>query len=343
MKQKRVLVVGAGALGITTAYHLQLGDAAISFLVRPNRVEALSQPQRLYSFRDHSVNTLTDYQVYTGVDELKGQYFDMVLLTLDGAACRSAEGSALLKELGKVMANTHTFLVICGVGLGLTEYVRATTGLPAGQLLEGTMVLYAYQVERWTFPLQPGTDEALHNSSDIAYLVFNPKRSFMVTSSPARPSKLFADLYNASGVVTCARAPTNVYRAFTSAYFSFTTACELTNWRSTDAVINDPVLWPLACQSQREILRLKQHGLAGKLLAWMMTDKRQAKIARQSDVDGAPIGNLQFNHFHHGGKVQAQDIGTMIACADLGEAQGQDMSATRELVNRWQHQAPVQE
>ncbi|MYM63022.1 ketopantoate reductase family protein [Pseudomaricurvus sp. HS19] len=335
MKTKRILVVGAGALGITTAYHLQLAGADIGFLVRPNREQALSRPQKLYCFNDHSVQTLDGYQVFTDVSQLKGSYFDFVMVTLDGATCRTEEGSTLLKALGKAMANTHSVLLICSVGIGLYDHVRQATGLPAGQILEGTMSMFAYQVDRWTAPLKPTTNTGLHNSADIAYLNHNPGRSFMVTAKPARPAKVFTELFNGCGVARCSTMPVKLYRAFTSAYFCYTTACELTDWRGTDAVINDPELWPLVGRAQREILRLKQHGLAGKLMSWLMTDERLAKTTRQTDTDGEPIGTLAFNHFHHGGKVQAQDIGTVIACADIGEAQGQDMSATRELVNRW--------
>ena len=43
----KVLIVGAGATGLVAGYHLQLAGAEITFLVRPKRLLALSQPQIL--------------------------------------------------------------------------------------------------------------------------------------------------------------------------------------------------------------------------------------------------------------------------------------------------------
>jgi NADPH-dependent 2,4-dienoyl-CoA reductase/sulfur reductase-like enzyme len=44
----RILIVGAGAMGLVTGYHLQLAGAAVAFLVRPARALEMSRSQVLY-------------------------------------------------------------------------------------------------------------------------------------------------------------------------------------------------------------------------------------------------------------------------------------------------------
>jgi hypothetical protein len=102
-------------------------------------VAALSRPQTLFHYNDHCLNTLENCRVVTDTADLQGQRFDFVLLTLDGATCRSEQGVATPGALGAALADTGTSLVICGVGIGLYEHVQATTGFDAQHLLQGTM------------------------------------------------------------------------------------------------------------------------------------------------------------------------------------------------------------
>jgi len=183
LNEPQVLIVGAGALGMTCAYFLQLGGAKISFLVRPHRLAELSRPQKLYCYNDHSVKTLDGYRVFTDASELQGQYFDFAMLTLDGATCRSEQGIATLSAMDKALAGGNTNLVICGVGIGLYEHVKNTTGFAESNLLEGSMKMFAYQVGRADSP-QPSADIELHNSADIAFLSFPDRVGFFLAAKP---------------------------------------------------------------------------------------------------------------------------------------------------------------
>lgn len=335
MSQPGILVIGAGALGTVMGYHLQLAGADICFLVRPNRLEKMSRPQKLYAYHDHSVKPFSGYRVIADLNVIKRQSFRFVVLTLDGASCRSAEGTALLRELGDALAGTGTKLLICGVGIGLYDHIQTITGFDRNDLLEGTMVMYAYQVDRAEMPLPPPADRARHDMADVAYLNFSRRRGFMVASGPGIGGKDFVDLLNKCEVVRGSTLNGSMFRAFTSAFFAFTTACELTGWQGTEALINNTDIWSLCCTSQREILGLKQHGLAGKLMSWLMSDKVQEKNARKMERDASPMDMTAFNRFHHGNKVLAQDIGVMEDCARAGAAQGRDMSATNALLQGW--------
>lgn len=335
MNGKRVLVVGAGALGLTCAYHLQLAGAEISFLVRPHRVEGLSRPQKLYCFNDDTLKMLDNFQLLSAPKELVGKHYDFVMLTLDGSTCRSEQGSATLNAIGRALADTGSHLLICGVGIGLYQHVKKITGFSESNLLQGTMRMFAYQVADWTYDVKPPTNKEQYLQADVAYLGFANRVGFFMSSSPGRASKAFSQLWNASGVSVCKRMPNNVYTGFSNAFFPFTVASEIDGWVGTESLIADQSLWALCCESQREILRLKNFGLAGRLMSKLMSDKRIEKMMREMDVGGERIGFTAFNHFHHGGKVLEQDIEVMRNCVAAGEQQGRNMSATKTLLEQW--------
>ncbi len=332
---ERVLIVGAGALGLTTGYHLQLAGADISFLVRPHREADLMQQQTLYSYAENCVHSLGEFALYTAPEQLRGKDFDFILLTLDGATCHSEQGTLTLSALGEIFRGGRAVMIICGVGLGLYDHVRRSTGLPEARLLEGTMKSFAYHVGVDNAPQPAAENRELHDSADCAYLNFPDGVGFFVTSTPKAASKAFAALYDRSGVVTCGKIPTGLYRMVTNIFFSAIVASELDGWRGSESLIGNAELWPLCCESQREILRLKRNGLMGKLLAFMMSDKKIAQTLRKTDSEAAPMGYTAFNRCHHGGKVVEQNVGILEKCLAEGAAHGQTLPATTELLRRW--------
>jgi len=126
-----------------------------------------------------------------------------------------------------------------------------------------------------------------------------------------------------------------LFNMFSNSFFPFTVACEINGWQGTEALIADHELWQLCCQSRREIMGLKNFGLAGKVFSLLMSDSQQAKMMRKSERDAAAMGYTEFNKFHHGGKVLQQDIQIIENCLASGEQDGRDMSATRTLLERW--------
>ena len=335
MADNTVLIVGAGALGLTCAYHLQLAGADIAFLVRPHRQEDLSRPQTLYRYNDHSLKTLDSFEVFTSPDALKGKTFDFVLLTLDGATCRSDQGQKTLRELGEALAGTGANLIINAVGLGLYDHIKETTGLPAEQLLQGTMAMFAYQVGQPNTPEPPMEHRQRHDSADIAYINFPNGADFLLAGKPAKPAKAFMELFNRSGVATCKRIPAALYNTFTDSFVPFIAASNIKDWEGVEAVIDDKEVWQLCCKSQREIMGLKRHGPAGKIFSLMMTNNRQKKMLQDSALEAEPMGYNAFNRFHHGGKVREQNMQILANCIASGESDGRDMTASKTLLDRW--------
>jgi len=335
VSRSRVLIVGAGALGLTCAYHLQLAGASVSFLVRAPRAEALSRPQRLYCYNDHDLKTLDGYAVARSVEELRDEPFDFVLVTLDGAGCRTEAGIATLQALGQWLGGNAARLLICGVGLGLYEHVCRVTGLGPDRVLEGTMTMLAYAVGSAGAPRPAQQDTALHDSADLAYFRFPEGNGFVLSSRPVRGAKAFAALFDCSGVVRCILMPRRVYRMTTNLFFPFAVACALDGWRGTAALIANEELWALCCASQREIMRLAEHGFAGKLAALLVNDTRMAKQLLDREEAASPIGFTAFNRYHHGGKLIGQAIQVLEDCVAAGRAKGRAMPATGALLERW--------
>ena len=78
MNPPRILIVGAGAMGMVTGYHLSLAGVAVTFYVRPARLAELHGPQRLYCYDDATLKEFSNYQVITTIaaadehDQLRG-------------------------------------------------------------------------------------------------------------------------------------------------------------------------------------------------------------------------------------------------------------------------------
>lgn len=331
----KILIVGAGALGLTTGYHLSLAGAKITFLVRKHRIDDLSRPQKLYCFNDHHLKTFNNIKVVTELNAQDDVVFDYVLLTLDGATCRSDQGVRTIQAIGEALAGNTTRLMINAVGIGLYEHIRQTTGLPDERILQGTMGTFAYQINQPGAPHPEGIEASLYRQADIAYLNFPDSMDFVVANKPKRAANEFMQLFNRCGVAKCKVVPAAMLTMFSNSFFTLTTASEINDWQGTESLIADSELWHLCCQSKREILGLRQHGIPGKIMAMLMSDSRQANMLRQSDKQAAPMGLTAFNRFHHGGKVQQQDIQIMENCLAAGEEQGRAMDATRELLQRW--------
>ncbi|HET8709942.1 MAG TPA: hypothetical protein VFM32_01100, partial [Spongiibacteraceae bacterium] len=224
--------------------------------------------------------------------------------------------------------------VICGVGIGLYEHVRDTTGFGENNLLEGSMKMFAYQVGRPNSP-QPSSDIELHNSADIAYLFFPDRIGFFLAAKPKNAAQAFAQAWKNSGTIFCKLMPPKVYEVFSNTFFPFTVACELTGWAGTDALVNNREMWQLCCDAQREIMRLKQHGFMGKIFSWLMSNAKLEKMMRDMDRDATPMGFTAFNRFHHGGKVLEQDVQILENCAAAGAREGCTMSAVNKLLAMW--------
>lgn len=334
MAKSSVLIVGAGALGIITGYHLQLAGAEVSFLVRPGRLPAMQQAQVLYCYDDHELKQFSDYQAFASVVDATKIKHDFVIVTFDGATCRGEEATELLQALGEAMQQDQSVAVISGVGV--REYCRETMGLPEERVIEGTMGLLSYQTDRVTMPLNPPTDPGQLAMASMAYHHMGKNPGFMVVGKPKQAAKAFAELYNRSGVSKCSIMPAKLYATFTSSIFAIMAMFDLAGWPDAETMAKDQELMALGSSAMKEIMRLSEHGLMGKLASLFLSPRQLAKNNLKMERDCLPVDYSAFNKFHHGGKVREQDMAVLRRSLESGQAQGKSMPALSELLGRYE-------
>lgn len=323
-------------MGVFMGYHLGLAGASITFFVRPARLDGMKPPQVLYNYDDAQLKTYSDYQTITTVAEVAAQRFDYVLVTFDGATCRSTEGAMLLSELGDAVRPTLAAMIIGGVGIGLREHYLKTTQLPQDRLLEGTLGALSYQVQRVNLPLHSPVDPAQLAKASMAYHHFPNKVGFMLASHPARSARAFAKLYDRCGVSRCSHMNVTLYKMVTNVFFPMTAVCDLAGWPDVKGMTAHKPLLTLCSNSMKDIMGLAQHGWIGKLMRLFFSEKMLVKVLTKLERDSLPLDFHAFNRFHHGGKVRAQDIQVMRHCAESGESQGQSMAALKQLLQLYE-------
>jgi len=334
MAKSSVLIIGAGALGIVTGYHLHLAGADVSFLVRPGRMPALQEPQVLYCYDDGELKHFSEYQVYDNVADATACGHDFVIVTLDGATCRGAEATALLGDIGAAMQGGNSIAVISGVGV--REYCRETMQLAEDRVIEGTMGLLSYQTDRVTLPLRTPTDPQRLAQASMAYHHMGNNPGFMVSGTPKGPAKAFAELYNRSGVSKCSIVNAKLYAMFTSSIFAIMAMFDLAGWPDAETMAKDGELMSLGSTAMKEIMRLPEHGLMGRIGSLFISPKQLAKNNLKMEQDCLPVDYSAFNKFHHGGKVREQDISVLRRSLESGKAQGKSMPALSELLARYE-------
>lgn len=334
MEKSAVLIVGAGALGITTGYHLSLANADVTFLVRPGRLEALESPQALYCYDDGQLKQFAGYQAVGSVEEAGRKRYDFVLVTMDGAICRSEEATRLLEALGAAIRTTSAAVIVCGIGV--REYCRQIMGLPEDRVLEGTMRILSYQVDRVTLPLHPPTNPEKLVQASMAYCHVGGSDGFMVVDSPAVPARKFVELYNRSGVSRCQTVKQQLYTLFTRTAFPTFAVFDLAGWPDAETMAGNSELMSLCCRAIKEIMRLPEHGWPGKLGGLLMNRRILSRMNIKAERNCLPLDYQAFNRFHHGGKVREQDVGVMKQSLESGRAQGRSMPALEELIIRYQ-------
>jgi hypothetical protein len=334
MGNPSILIIGAGALGITTGYHLAIGGTNVTYLVRPGRLEALQSPQTLYSYDDGELKKFAAYDVVTSVEEAAGKTYDFVMVTMDGATCRGGEAAGLLAVLGEAITPTPAAVIVCGIGV--RAHIRDVMGLADNRILEGTMRMLSYQTDRVTLPLHPPTDPDTLARASMAYRHVGGSDGFMVVDRPAAPAGRFVELYNRNGISRCQTVRQQLYTMFTRAAFPTFAAFDLAGWPDAETMAECDELATLCCRAIREIMRLPEHGLAGKLGGLLMSRKIWARTNVRTERNALPVDYQAFNRFHHGGKVREQDIGVMRQSLESGRARGRSMPALEELIRRYE-------
>ena len=224
-KKPAVMIMGAGAMGLISGYHLSLAGADVTFLVRPGRFAELQSPQRLYCYNDGKLKEYTQYRAISSLEGFDCAAQDFILVTLDGAVSRTPEASATLRAIGAAIRNSTTTLIFGGVGVGLREHYLDTTGLPSERVLNGVLGLLSYQVARADMPIIPPTQPELISKAYMAYVQFPNQVGFALEGSNADDIAM-----NATPVHSAPVAQSTLTRSWNKAKARHGAIASASNW-----------------------------------------------------------------------------------------------------------------
>ncbi|KAI1385495.1 uncharacterized protein F4822DRAFT_413153 [Hypoxylon trugodes] len=331
--KSRVLVVGAGSMGIISGYILSLAGADVTFLIRPHRKEALSRPQILYSYDDNSLKEYKGYDLITSPSDIIGKNFDYILITLDGTALQNETGTNLVKTIGEAARNTNTKVILGTVFVDLRTWFLKTSGLAEDQVANATLAIHIYATKDVTLPANPPVDPELVAKSDFAFTDKLGDGIVLTDNAPAA-AKGFAELWNASKLSKCSVIPAVVSAANINPFFAVLAGCDILGWpRYKDLDTNNEV-WKLSIRAVKEIQGLGIHGEPGQQAATATTEENFAAQMKGLENQMLPFELQAFNRFHHGGKVNVQDTAHLRTCLRYGEAERKTMDALKELIQR---------
>jgi hypothetical protein len=205
-RRPRILIVGAGSMGLIFGYHLGLAGADVTFLVRQHHVDTLNRPQILYCYDDNKLKEFKGYNVTTSPSAMIGANYDYILITLDGASLRNETGQTLVKTIGDAARGTDTKIILGSVFIELRPWFFEISGLADEQVTNGYFFIHAYPVKAVTLPVHPPTDPQLIVKADLAYIDRLGQGLSLDDSSPA-VAEGFAEIYNACGVSRCTVTP----------------------------------------------------------------------------------------------------------------------------------------
>ena len=328
-----VLIVGAGATGLPLGYHLGLAGADVTFLVRRGRRGVLEGPQRLYCYDDAVLKEFDDYTVIDEVADLADRSLQFVIVTLDGLAATSPEGAAMLQDLGDAIRHTQATVIFGSFGFGLRDYYSDVMQLPPQRLLRCFPFMLSHQASA-DLPPHPPTDPSRLSRASICYKHPPNKVGIRLESGSTAAARQFAALYNRCEVSRCLTLNSKLVDVGALSLFPVYLAGHIAGWPRVAALVADEELWQLACRAQSEIAALPQHGWLGKMATLAMGPRATAKLHLKMERDMLPLDYQEFNRFHHGGKVQAQDVELLRSCLADGQRQGQSMAALQALLAR---------
>lgn len=146
LPQKRVLLVGAGAVGQYYGAMLQRGGAHVSFLVRKRYVDEVEAGLTLYRIdgkRGRRAEVFTPDAVFSASSELESEHFDQVWLCVSTPALQAAIADET-SELGKLLRNLRgATLVAMQNGLRISKTLREL--VPSEAICDGGIAIVAYQ------------------------------------------------------------------------------------------------------------------------------------------------------------------------------------------------------
>lgn len=316
---RKILVVGAGAVGQVFAWHLQRGGAEIAFLVKERYAEAARAGFTLYDLgRGRAPIAFGGFRVLTGMDEVAAERWDLVLLAVASPALRQGDWVA---ELARASGDA----TIAGLQPGLGDHALVQARAGAHRVVWGVIELVAYQA-----PLE---GEVLPHPG-VAFWI--PWVLVFPYSGPDARVRAVVDAHRAGGLRARQVADTVGFTAVGSpALLLHMAALEAAGWRlsalSTDAEL---LATTAAAVRQAAALAAAEHGLSVPLWVRLLRPWHARLLAwaapRVMPVD--PDTYLRF-HFTKVGSQTREQMARWLQIAQVRKRPADAIVALRDLLD----------
>ncbi|CAI7643748.1 unnamed protein product [Penicillium bialowiezense] len=329
--QPRILIVGAGAIGIMLGYHLSLAGADLTYLVRPHHAERLSHPQILYSYQGVTSIEFKGYNFITDPAQIGTSDYDYLLVTPDAATLMAPQGAALVKTIGEIFKGRHAKILLAGTFHNFKSWFAEASGLPENRLacIIVPIAIHETKVELKTHGY---VDKEQFHKADYAFARLNPDITLQIEDEPKFAD--FVSLYNTCGVGHCITSPAAQMAAHLLPIFSLLVPMELLGWPSMKDLDRNSELWRLGTAAVKELRGLSLYGEAGRQAADATNEDSLVKDFSSMEQTALPLDQADFNRYHHGGKVSKQDQDHVRVCVEYAIADGRPLTAAPELLRR---------
>ncbi|NQX10420.1 ketopantoate reductase [Microbacteriaceae bacterium VKM Ac-2855] len=326
-----VVIIGAGSVGIVAGYDLTRAGAHVTYLVRPHRTEQLSHPQALYSYDDNTLDHFSAYDVIADPAALASTPADLVIVTLDGAALRSDASQQLVRAVGAAYRDSETPIVLATGGIGIRDWFVAESELTLEQVAMGSATTLIHDISAAALPVDPAVDAELLNSADYAYRRLSSV-GFSVDDNAPKVAEAIVSAFE-SGALPAVTVPADQTKLGVAGLAPLL-AWGLLGWKPLDEIDANDSTWELGVDSMREVQSLSVFGAAGRAAAKQTEPAAVLESFRQTTQAVRPLDYAAFNAYHHGDKVNQQNLDILTHAANLAKADGLTTPALDDLIMR---------
>ncbi|KAG8623759.1 hypothetical protein KVT40_008735 [Elsinoe batatas] len=330
MSKPKILIIGAGAVGLAQGYHLSTG-AEITYLVRPGRKPAFVAPKRLYDYKANTLRTFESYRVIESPREVSSETFFCVFDTLDGATARSDSGRSTLSAVGDLIRDhADTFVVFDAVGLDMKDYYASTMGISKDRLLLGLSMLAHQPTDKISAP--PAANQEHATQADLLYSSLSGDQGLMISKSNPVHAAAFMEVYGKNSLLGVSYVPPINEEMLLTMTIAVMVGWHAHGWGPLQGFIDNSDLWSLTIKAQKEILALPRYGWLGYFMSFIMGSYLTAKLHLSTEAQAQPLVYHEFNKFHHGAKVLQQDLDFLQDLVEQGEKEKHKMTAVKRLI-----------
>ncbi len=314
---KRILIVGAGAVGQVYGRHLTLAGCDVSVLVKPKYAKDAKDGFWLHQHRLRRTEPIVQFKpdnVYTDIPSARGIWHQIWICVPTPAVYEP-----WIDELARYMTGESTIVTFQP---GLDEYEHICTKFDPERVVQGMVGMISYQAPLPGEHLEPG----------VAYL-FPPFAPSTFGGQRERATSV-VELLHKGGCPAAVRMDANEQAMLgTSMLTPMIAALEVANW-SFKTFTSSPLL-PLALDASAEAAIIVEAKSGAK--SWLMPKIRHPFVFKTllplaESLTPFPLQKYLQYHFS---KVRPQTIGNMRQFLEYGTSYGTSTVALKELADHW--------